>query len=371
MKHTKLFLILLFAPVMIGCQKPSTPEPNDPILESISLSGTYQTVFSIDDEFNYDGLVVTAHYDNNTDFVVAPSDVSSPDMSSEGEKEVVVTYETVHTSYTIRVNETIDPEPHGYISLAFYNIDIALNDSSRHYLNPTPVGYESDPDLVMPFTFESSDTSIATVSNGGGVQSAKNKTGTCTITVTGDTGLKAKCIVNVLETLPVKEKAWVQLNDYDSLSDGDILVMASPNHGVTASLDTLHSKLNPVTSTFSSDLKRITSLGESTIEFVLGIEDKGMTLESQTGEYLKCTHQGKVLLDSSLKTNRYWDIHSNYDPETGEGSIADGAVIENDVESLGYFMFNVSQNYFTTYVDNSIMPNVMELPFLYRLEYVD
>ena len=147
--------------------------------------------------------------------------------------------------------------------------------------------------------------------------------------------------------------------------------MAAPNYGLTASLDTLHSKLHPVESTFSSDLKTITSLGDGTIEFVLGIEEKGMTLESQTGEYLKCTHEGKVSLDSSTKTNRYWDIHSNIDPETGEGSLADGAVIENNVESLGYIMFNVVLNYFTTYVDNSLRPGIMELPFLYRLEELD
>ena len=96
-----------------------------------------------------------------------------------------------------------------------------------------------------------------------------------------------------------------------------------------------------------------------------------MTLEAQTNEYLKCTHEGKVTLDNSTHTNRFWDIHSNINPETGEGSLSDGAVIENNVESLGYFMFNVQANYFTTYVDNSLRPGIMELPFLYRLEYVD
>ena len=357
--------------MLLGCQNAnSNPKSGDPVLKSISLSGTYQTEFTVNDAFNYDGLVVTANYDDDSFLYVTPDSVSSPDMSTAGEKEVVVTYKTKSASYTITVSEE-EPEYNGYIALEFSNIDIALNDGKSYYLNPRAVDYEPNPDLNMPFTFESSDDTIATVTHNGGIKSAKNKTGTCTITVTGDTGLTAKCTVNVLETLPVKEKAYVQLTNYDSLKDGDILVMAAPTHGVTASLDTLHSKLNPATSTFSSDLKKITSLGEGTIEFVLGIEDRGMTLESQTGEYLKCTHQGKVTLDSSLKTNRFWDIHSNVDPDTGEGSVDDGAVIENDVESLGYFMFNVPENYFTTYVDNSIRPNIMELPFLYRLEYID
>lgn len=258
----------------------------------------------------------------------------------------------------------------GYMYFDFYRIDILKNDKSKHYLNPGIKDKDNQNIDVsdFPFTF-TFDSSLVDVSKYGGISSKGSNIGSTVITCiyTVNPNIKASCTVNIVDSLPTKEKAWVRVDDYDSLSDGDVLVLASPEHGVTASLDTLHSKLNPVESCFSSDKKTITSLGEGSIEFVLGLEDKGMTLEAQTGEYLVCTHQGKVKLDASSKTNKYWDIHSNIDPEDGTGSIDDGAVIENNIESLGYIMFNIALGYFSTYVDNSIS-KYMVLPFLYRLQ---
>ena len=264
-----------------------------------------------------------------------------------------------------------DPEEYaGYMYFDFYRIDILKNDKNKHYLNPG-IKDKDNQDIDVsefPFTF-TFDSSLVDVSKYGGISSKGSNIGstviTCTYTVNPD--IKASCTVNIVDSLPTKEKAWVRVDDYDSLSDGDVLVLASPEHGVTASLDTLHSKLNPVESCFSSDKKTITSLGEGSIEFILGLEDKGMTLEAQTGEYLVCTNQGKVKLDASSKSNKYWDIHSNIDHEEGTGSIDDGVVIENNVESLGYIMFNITLSYFSTYVDNSIS-KYMALPFLYRLQ---
>lgn len=433
------------------------PPPADPILERIELSGDYQTTFHVDETFNYEGLVVTAFYDDDSSKVVTPTSVSTPDMSRVHFEDIIVTYLTVSTSYTINIinrdapkllrielggsyptvfyqgdefntvglfimafydngdsnvvsetsistpdmnklgkqtvvvtyltasasyeitilekEETEEDEYEGYMTLAFYRLDIQLNDGSRHYLNPAIKDKDNkDVDVGdFPFTFEVSKPSLVSVSNAGGIYSKKAMTGSCVVTCiyTENEKITAKCMVNVVEQLPTKEKAYQLVNDYDSLKEGDILVLAAPTYGLTASLDTLHSKLNPVESTFSSDKKTITSLGEGTAEFYLAFEEKGMTLEAQTNEYLKCTHVGKISLDSSTKTNRYWDIHSNIDPETGEGSLSDGAVIENNVDSLGYLMFNVSLRYFTTYVENSLRPGVMELPFIYKLDYIN
>ena len=268
----------------------------------------------------------------------------------------------------------------GYMFFEFYNKDIQLIDNDRYYLNPGVIdknGHKIEYEVgEFPFTFSLSNNSIVEINEHGGIKSKKVSTGTCvvTCTYTENKNIKAKCTVNIVDT--VKEKGWVRVDDYDSLKDKDILVIAAPEYNLTASLDTLHSKLNPVTSTFSSDKKRITSLGEGTAEFYLGFEEdkyghQVMTLEAQNDEYLVCTHQGKVKLDASTKTNRFWDIHSNVDPETGQGSISDGAVIENNVDSLGYLMFNVPLSYFTTYVENTLRPGVMELPFIYRLQEIN
>lgn len=77
-------------------------------LESIDLSGDYQTIFETGDDFNYDGLIVTANFDNDTHQTVTPTSVSTPDMSTTGDKEVVVSYTyeevTKTASYDITVN---------------------------------------------------------------------------------------------------------------------------------------------------------------------------------------------------------------------------------------------------------------------------
>ena len=89
------------------------------VLQSISLSGTYKTSFEVDDTFSYEGLVVTAHYNNKADEVVTGYTVSSPDMSTTGTKTVTVTYveEEVTKTATYQITVTakeqppVDPEP--------------------------------------------------------------------------------------------------------------------------------------------------------------------------------------------------------------------------------------------------------------------
>ena len=75
-------------------------------LESISVSGQ-KTVFTVDDEFSFDGIV-TAKFSNGYEEAVTPTSVSTPDMSSTGEKTVTVSYEykgvTKTVSYSISVN---------------------------------------------------------------------------------------------------------------------------------------------------------------------------------------------------------------------------------------------------------------------------
>ena len=90
---------------LAGCGN-NAPAP-EVQLSSISLSGTYQIEFYKDDTFNYDGLVVTANYNNGTSKAVDNYTVSNPDMTSIGEQDVIVTYKegdiSKTDSYTITI----------------------------------------------------------------------------------------------------------------------------------------------------------------------------------------------------------------------------------------------------------------------------
>lgn len=78
-------------------------------LSSITLDTTnVQKSFTVNDTFNYTGLVVTAHYTDSTSSTVTPTSVTSPNMSTTGQKTVTVSYMlnsvTKEASYTISVS---------------------------------------------------------------------------------------------------------------------------------------------------------------------------------------------------------------------------------------------------------------------------
>lgn len=91
-------------------------------LDSITLdTSDAPTSFNVGDTFSYEGLSVTANYDDGTDDIVTPTSVSTPDMSTAGQKTVIVTYTegdvTKTATYTITVNavtltsiEVVDPK---------------------------------------------------------------------------------------------------------------------------------------------------------------------------------------------------------------------------------------------------------------------
>ena len=83
--------------------------PDPCALTSISLNTTgVKTAFTTGEVFTSDGLVVTANYSNCSSKTVTPTGVSTPDMSSIGNKTVTVTYTenavTKTTTYPITVS---------------------------------------------------------------------------------------------------------------------------------------------------------------------------------------------------------------------------------------------------------------------------
>ena len=80
-------------------------------VDHLILSGEYQTEFVQGDEFNHDGLIVTAAYDaqgSETVDVTAQAVVTTPDMSTTGEKTVTVSFGGKETTYTINVAVNTD-----------------------------------------------------------------------------------------------------------------------------------------------------------------------------------------------------------------------------------------------------------------------
>lgn len=97
-------------------------------LSSITLDTTnVQKSFTVNNTFNYTGLVVTAHYTDSTSSTVTPASVTSPNMSTTGQKTVTVSYTyggtTKTANYAITVLESGGSETSSYtwdLSIASY-----------------------------------------------------------------------------------------------------------------------------------------------------------------------------------------------------------------------------------------------------------
>lgn len=81
------------------------------VLSSIALSGTYPTEFYVGDTFSYDGLIVTATFEDASTATVSPTSVSAPDMTSAGTKEVTVSYTFNGVTKTANYNVTVSARP--------------------------------------------------------------------------------------------------------------------------------------------------------------------------------------------------------------------------------------------------------------------
>lgn len=134
----RIFAVLLTSIlVLTGCNQknnrdPSNNEKEAYALSSISLSGSYRTTFYQNETFSYEGLVVIAHYTNNSEHEVTNYTVSSPDMTTLGEKQVTVEYiedsVSKDTKYTITVGSSISDAERSAAKLqvrqAFNDLDI-------------------------------------------------------------------------------------------------------------------------------------------------------------------------------------------------------------------------------------------------------
>ena len=149
-------------------------------------------------------------------------------------------------------------------------------------------------------------------------------------------------------------KGWTLVTDAADLSAGDSVVLASNQKGKVAA-DIYSQYLTDVDAAFSDDLTAITELPASAIIFTLGEgEDGNWTLTNQAGQQLCSSALKKVNWNRGTNT---WTI------DIAEAGLA---TVYNTNDSYGYFMYNVNNPRFTTYVSSPTVS--MMMPQLYKLD---
>lgn len=123
--HSSYTITIIQGPVVPDPDPDPDPKPlEDPKLTAISLSGQYKTTFKDNETFNYDGLVVTAYYDDGNSKTVTGFTVSTTLLGVDG-GQVVISYKegdiTKFSSYTVVIEhelKTVFDEP--YINRQYY-----------------------------------------------------------------------------------------------------------------------------------------------------------------------------------------------------------------------------------------------------------
>ena len=169
-------------------------------LSSITLSGNYKTSFEINDEFNSDGLIVTANYTIGDSRVLTSQEytLTAPDMTTAGTRQVNISYSEGGISVDTFYNITISPHVVHVESVSLDKDNLELKVGEKFRLTATVLPDDAYNKEVI---WSSNNESVADVTFLGLV-SAKS-VGEAVITVkTVDGELTASCTVKIVAPQP-------------------------------------------------------------------------------------------------------------------------------------------------------------------------
>lgn len=176
-----------------------------------------QTEFTVGDTFNYDGLIVTAYYSDESSETLDSFDVVAPDMSTSGTKTVSIsyTYDEVEkeTSYEITVNNAVtlasisvtDPKTSYYVGDTFVKPTVTATYSDETSLDVTNSAEFSGYDLT-----EAGDYTVTVSYSENGI----TETTSYEITVTNSSD---KTVVTQSVEAYATANNWESNKSYDSM----------------------------------------------------------------------------------------------------------------------------------------------------------
>ena len=162
-------------------------------LASIALSGTYQTTFTVGDEFSHEGMIVTATYENGNETVVTnEAEFSGYNMFTTGAQ-------TVKVSYT--EGEVTKTSTYGIMVKAAAGLAFSPSETTVAIGGEETVTFSKATNATV--TFSVADETIATYNSATGKITGL-KEGTTTITATSDANEgysagEATCTIKVVD----------------------------------------------------------------------------------------------------------------------------------------------------------------------------
>lgn len=250
-------------------------------LDSIILdTSDAPTTFNVGDTFSYEGLSVTANYDDGSDDIVTPTSVSTPSMSTAGQKTVTVTYTeggvTKTANYTITVN-------------AVTLVSIEVSDAKTAY-------YVGDTFVKPTVTATFSNGSTSDVTNSATFSGYDMSTAGNQIVTVSYGGQSTIYQITVSEkTTPTDTTQYELINSTDDLETGKSYIITNGTSGTVKAIATTSNSNNRKTVDATVTSEKITR-GSSIMSFTLGGTSGAWTFETEnyagTSGYLASADSG-------------------------------------------------------------------------------
>ncbi|MCR4911568.1 MAG: Ig-like domain-containing protein [Bacilli bacterium] len=277
--------------------------PDTGTLESISIS-LYTAVYDLNDEFSFDGVCV-ANYSNSQTKQVTPTFVTEPDMTTSGDKTIVVKYKDgdieVQTSYTITVKPA-EAEEIKVTGIALSETELEMDAGDTYTLAATVSPNDATNKNI---TWESSDSSVASVNDG--VVTAREG-GIVTITaVTLDGGFSTSCTITINEKpiepslvkITVSGPTKTTYNVGETFDPAGLNVVAHYDNDSTKPIETGYT-LSDVNLSTAGEKEIIVSYEGKTDKFTLTIVDPTISVKNNAKRELNSYY-------ASLNLNKYSD----------------------------------------------------------------
>ncbi|MDY6276495.1 MAG: endonuclease [Bacilli bacterium] len=311
-------------------------------LESISLNTeNVKKTFNVNDDFIYSGLVVTAHYsDASSQEIESGYTVSSPSMSSAGEKTVIVTYNSKTADYSITVLAIPTSITASLKETRVFAVGETITKDDIKVVTNTNVDVTSDvsfPDYMFVYAD----------SNGG--NTTKNKSFTITYSTLPSTSLTVQVKRTAYVAADPSTETWTRVDDISTLVAGDQVILTGTKSSVVYAASTYESGNNvPADTTNTLTVSGNTASGVvSTMVYTLetGNTNGTLSFKDSSGKYLYAASSS----NNHMKTQANKDNNASFILNEDGSVVAQGTNTRN---SMRYNNLNTS-NMFSCYASGS------------------
>ncbi|GEM_PF-875643 len=383
-------------------------DPEEVVLSSISVSGM-TTTYEVGDTFSFDGILKATYSDGNIETVI-PDSVSTPDMSTSGNKTITVTYSsgdiTKTTSYTIYVAEkqlvlssielngqttsyyvgdkfsftgtctaryvdtvagknvtptsvstpdmttagnktiTVSYTENGVTKTATYTISVQAVTLTSITLGGLTTEYYVGDSLVKPTvtaTYNNGTTAVVTeqATFAGFDSSAAVSSQTITVSFGG---LSKTYTVSISEKPAPSESGYVKVTSTSDVTAGDYLIVyEAGNVAFNGGLSTLDATKNTISVTISDGVIE-SNATTNAAKFTLASYDSGFSIRSASGLYINRSSNSNGMETSSSPMKNTVTISSSNASIVGSGGASLKYNNASDQARFRYYKTSSNQN---------------------------